>query len=148
MLYIYTVFLGFKMNTNGDIKGDGLSQFQMSASKQTPEPVAGAMVSVTMLRKYGVKLTRSEREASKPLEGEMTISRFRRSEATSISLEAMLFKSAGPTLRYQICNLLFDPRVISMDARGTAYQGFERETIDGKMHEFVQVWLVKPLTGP
>jgi hypothetical protein len=114
-----------------------------SAPPNEHVPIVGASVSVRLLRKNGVKLSKAEREAQEPLVGEMTIAPFMKDASASIGLEAMLFNSTG-NLRYNLHKCLFDPRVISMDVRGTVYRGFEREVIDGKMIEFVQVWLVMP----
>lgn len=128
-----------------DEKSNSLSMAHLAGTPPAQQmAIGGARVSVQFLRKNGIKLSRDEREEQEPFVGEMVIAPFTKDAKASISLEASLFRNTGTT-RNSLHRCLFDPQVISMDARGTAYRGFEREIVDGKMVEFVQVWLVKPL---
>lgn len=127
-----------------DEKSNSLSMAHLAGTPPNQQnAIRGAPVSVQFLRKNGVKLSKDEREEQEPFSGEMTIAPFTKDVKASIRLEASLFRNT--TTRNSLYRCLFDPQVISMDARGTAYRGFERQIVDGKTVEFVQVWLVKPL---
>jgi hypothetical protein len=42
---------------------------------------------------------------------------------------------------------LFTPVIEKMDARGMVLSGFEIDLVDGVAVQYVQAWLVRPLTG-
>lgn len=112
-----------------------------------PEKVAdrqGMPVRVTVLRNMGRRITRQEMLDSDPLEGLLVF------EHTGVGA-CVRYHSAASLLRsnyvgsVNVCKPLFEPMMERLDANGLILKGYENETINGALVQYVQVWLCVPI---
>lgn len=106
---------------------------------------SGMPVTVTRLRRAGRRVTRQEREEAEPLLGRIIISASPPSNFTVYRSSAYLMRP-GLGEPGHVGTPLFEPVIIHLDERGLVISGYEIQTEGNVSVQYVQVWLVKPLT--
>ena len=104
----------------------------------------GMPVRVIMLRKKGRRITRQEMLDSEPLDGLLVFEHVGTGACVRYHSSASLRRpnSAGSA---NVCKSLFEPTMERLDAEGLILKGYENETVDGALVQYVQVWLYIPI---
>lgn len=99
-------------------------------------------VTVTKLRRNGLRLKREERE--QPLKGHLSTSyRAADQSGTGRAFQLMeLFQRQGGNIR--CLGSLLDPHFVSAESRYFVFKGYEVESRDQRLVGHVQVWLISP----
>lgn len=95
-------------------------------------------------RARGRKITRQEMLDDGGIEGLLIFEHTHAGSGVRYHSSASLVVPKSYT-QAKACRSLFDPVLERIDADGFILRGYENETIDGAIIEFVQVWLCIPI---
>jgi hypothetical protein len=114
---------------------------KLTDGQPLPVRIDGALVQVTLMRKNGERLKKNQLEA--PMEGRI---KYMRAEGGSMwRPEHLELYDLRPGTPCSLHKPLFQPHFGSWDERGIVINGWEIETVDGKVTEHRQMWLVVPV---
>jgi hypothetical protein len=99
-----------------------------------------------LLRDQGRRVTKNQMEAAPTLVGRLVIRPEHPEMKSSARARAELLRPGVGELG-DVHKPLFNPVLEKLDARGMVLSGYEIDSVDGALVQYVQAWLVKPLAG-
>jgi hypothetical protein len=105
----------------------------------------GMSVSVIPLRDKGRRITKRQMQESVPLVGRLTVEYQGANQFTTYRSSAKSRGSAENDAA-PVCAPLFDHVLEKLDSTGMVLSGYEIQVCDGEPVQYVQAWLVRPLT--
>jgi hypothetical protein len=99
-----------------------------------------------LLRDRGRRVTKNQMEAAPTLVGRLVIRQEHPGMKSSARARAELLRPGVGELG-DVHKPLFNPVLEKLDARGMVLSGYEIDSVDGALVQYVQAWLVKPLAG-
>lgn len=101
---------------------------------------------VFRLRDRGRKVTRPEM-LERGAEGLLIFEHTQAGSGMVSHSSALLMKPAS-YMPIKVCDPLFDPVMVQLDADGLILRGYENEVVDGVLYQHIQVWLCIPILAP
>jgi hypothetical protein len=107
----------------------------------------GLPAAVLLLRDHGRRVTKAELDAADALVGLLVISH-PDPHLSKRGVRALAeLQRPGQNELGNVRQPLFNPVLEKLDGRGMVLSGYEVEIVDGVAAEYVQAWLVRPLSG-
>lgn len=98
------------------------------------------MATVTRLRVRGVRV---RNDASVPTTGDLKVDELARSAFGRSMRVAHLTHPERPQFVPELLPPLFDVKLLKLDKEAMVLAGIERESIEGRLTDFAQTWLVR-----